>query len=206
MSTPPSFPTLAGQGWSVTKKPIFSTRVAPHVSGRNVRLAMYQNPLYEFEVVFDGLSAAASGYTANLGAQSLQTLMGFFMQCQGQAGTFLYTDPTDNLASAQTVGLGDGTTTTFAMGRTLGGWYEPVGWVTSIASVTLNSVVQGSGWSLTTPNSLVFSSAPGAGVIVAATFNFAFQCQFDEDDLAFENWSLNLWKAEGVKFRTVRSS
>ena len=32
MTTPPSFPTLAGLGWSVHKKPVFSTMVANHVS------------------------------------------------------------------------------------------------------------------------------------------------------------------------------
>ena len=42
MTTPPSFPSLAGQGWSVHKKPIFSTIVASHVSGREVRDALYQ--------------------------------------------------------------------------------------------------------------------------------------------------------------------
>ena len=54
LSVPPSFPTLAGQGWSVHKKPIFSTLIASHVSGREVRDALYQNPIWEFELKFDG--------------------------------------------------------------------------------------------------------------------------------------------------------
>jgi hypothetical protein len=36
-------------------------------------------------------------------------------------------------------------TTVFVMGRTLGGWNEPVGWVTSIANVYLNGTVQSPG-------------------------------------------------------------
>ncbi len=47
MTTPPSFPTLAGLGWSSHKKPTFSTLVAPHVSGREVRDALYQNPIWD---------------------------------------------------------------------------------------------------------------------------------------------------------------
>ena len=52
MTTPPSFPTLSGQSWSIHKKPIFSTVVAQHVSGREVRDALYQNPIWEFELAF----------------------------------------------------------------------------------------------------------------------------------------------------------
>ena len=95
MTTPPSFPTLPGQGWSIHKRPAFATIVASHVSGREVRDALYQNPIWQFELTFDGLASDSASYPG-LGAQSLQSLMGLFLQCQGQFGTFLYTDPTDN--------------------------------------------------------------------------------------------------------------
>ncbi len=205
MTTPPSFPTLAGQGWSVHKKPVFSTLVASHVSGREVRDALYQNPIWQFELTFDGLASDATSYP-NLGANSLQSLMGLFLQCQGQYGTFLYADPTDSTATAQAFGTGDGTTTTFTFSRTLGGFLEPVGWVTSVSNVYLNGVNQASGWSLSTPSSLVFTTAPGSGVIVSATFAYAFQCRFDVDDLDFEEFMQNLWSANSVKFRSVRAS
>ena len=52
--TPPAFPALPGQGWSVHKRPTFATRLAPHVSGREVRASLYAAPLWEFEVTFDG--------------------------------------------------------------------------------------------------------------------------------------------------------
>ena len=164
MTTPPSFPTLAGLGWSVHKKPTFSTIVASHVSGREVRNTLYQNPIWNFEVTFDGLTSSSSQFSG-LNPNSLQTLMGFFLQMQGQYGTFLYIDPTDNAAT--NVALlnpstgeitGDGTTTTFTFSRYMGAFFEPVGWVTSVANVFLNNVNQPSGWSLSAPNSLVFAS------------------------------------------------
>jgi len=66
MAAPPSFPTLAGQGWSVHKRPTFSTRVASHVSGREARTPFYSVPLYEFELTFEGLDSAG-GFQVMIG-------------------------------------------------------------------------------------------------------------------------------------------
>ncbi len=204
MTTPPSFPTLAGKGWSVHKKPMFSTLVASHVSGREVRDALYVNPIWEFELTFDGLDSSSATYPG-LGGSSLQSLMGLFLSCQGQYSTFLYTDPTDNNVTAGGIATGDAATTTFTFARYMGTFFEPVGWVTAVSNVYLNGTNQPSGWSLTTPNSLVFGSPPGSGVAIAATFTYAFQCRFAADDLDFEEFMQNLWKAESVKFRSVRA-
>jgi uncharacterized protein (TIGR02217 family) len=205
VTTPPSFPSLSGLGWSVHKKPVFSTIVASHVSGREVRDALYQNPIWQFELTIDGMDSTSSTY-AGLGANSLQSLMGFFLQCQGQYSTFLYTDPTDNAATDVTFAAGDGSTTSFTFSRYMGAFLEPVGWVTSVSNIYLNGVNQASGWSLSTPNSLVFGSAPRSGVAIAATFAFAFQCRFDTDEQDFEQFMSNLWKTESVKFKSVRTS
>ncbi len=206
MPTPPSFPTLAGQAWGSHKKPVFSTVVASHVSGREVRTPLYQNPVWEFEVTFDGLDSTSTGAYGQLGAQSLQSLMGLFLACQGQYGTFLYTDPTDSSVMNGAIATGDGATTTFTFARYLATFFEPVGWVTSVANVYLNGVDQPSGWALSPPNSLVFTAAPGVGVSITATFAYAFQCRFADDSQEFEQVMANLWKAEGLKFRSVRTS
>jgi len=179
--------------------------VASHVSGREVRDALYANPIWQFECTFEGLDSSSSAYPG-LGPRSLQTLMGFFLQCQGQFGTFLYTDPTDNSATNQNFATGNGATTTFTFARSLGGFLEPVGWVTGVTTVYLNGNNQPSGWSLSPPNSIVFTTPPGAGVLIGATFAYAFQCRFDADDLDFEELMQNLWEAKSVKFRSVRTS
>ena len=84
-----------------------------------------------------------------LGANSLQSLMGLFLQCQGQYGTFLYTDPTDSAAASSTpFATGDGATTAFTLSRFLGPFLEPVGWVTALTQVKVAGSVLGSGWSL----------------------------------------------------------
>ena len=205
MTTPPSFPTLPGQGWSVHKKPTFSTIVASHVSGREVRDPLWQYPIWEFELTFDGLASDSTSWPS-LGAQSLQGLMGLFLQCQGQWGTFLYVDPTDNAVVDQGFGFGDGSTKTFTMARTLGGFIEPVGWVTALINVKVNGTLVSSGVSLATPNSLVFTTAPASGAIVTASFSYAFLCRFLDDSEDFEQFMQNLWAIKSVKFRSVRSN
>jgi hypothetical protein len=207
MTTPPSFPTLSGLGWSVHKKPTFSTIVASHVSGREVRDPLYQNPIWQFELTFDGLDSTSSDYPG-LGSNSLQALMGFFLQCQGQYGTFLYTDPTDSAVTDLNFATGDGTTTLFTFSRFMGAFLEPVGWVTSIPAVFLNGVLQSSPsqYSSASPNILEFVTAPALGVAISATFTYAFVCRFDSDDQDFEQFMSNLWKADSVKFKSVRTS
>ena len=205
MSMPPLFPALAGQGWSVHKKPLFSTLLISHVSGREVRDALYQNPIWQFELSFDGLGSDAASYPG-VGAQSLQNLMGFFLQCQGQYGTFLYTDPTDNAVQNQIFAAGDGASVSFSFARSLGGFLEPVGWVTNVSQVTVGGAAQGAGWSLSPPNSLVFSAAPAAGALIGASFSYAFQCRFEDDAIDFEQFMQNLWRVDSLKFRSVRTS
>ena len=79
-----------------------------------------------------------------------------------------------------------------------------VGWVTSLANVYLNGVPQASGFSFTPPNTLTFASAPGAGVVVAADFSFAFNCRFLDDQMDFEEFMANLWQLASMKFRSVK--
>jgi hypothetical protein len=102
--------------------------------------------------------------------------------------------------------IGDGVTTIFTFCRFMGAFLEPVGWVTSVSNVSLNNLNQPSGWSLSAPNSLVFASAPGSGVSIAATFTYAFECRFGSDDLDFEQFMSNLWQVDSIKFKSVRTS
>jgi hypothetical protein len=130
--------------------------------------------------------------------------MGFFLQLQGQLGTFLYTDPDDNSVAGQAIGTGDGSTTAFAFARTLGGFFEPVSWVMNVSNVYLNGAAQASGWSLATPNTLNFAGAPASGVLITADFSYAFECRFLDDQIDFEEFMSNLWKLDSMKFRSVK--
>ncbi|MGO9743983.1 MAG: DUF2460 domain-containing protein [Roseiarcus sp.] len=215
------FPTLAGQGWSVHKKPTWSTIVASHVSGREVRDQLWMNPIWEFELTFNGLDGTSNGAYGGLGAQSMQALMGFFLQCGGQAQSFIYYDSTDYQVTAQNFGTGDGSTTSFQLTRSLGGFSE---WI--VAPVTesskslyfqgftvtatapliyeAGSLVSSSNYSL--DNGLVtFTTAPASGAALTWAGYFGFACRFDADTLDFEQPMTNLWKVESVKFRSLRA-
>ena len=120
----PILPVLPGLGWNVHKKPTFSTRVEPHVSGRETRAGLYARALWEFELAYEGLDSA--GYYPGLVAQSLQTLMGLYLSCQGRLNPFVYYDPTDYQVSGQTFGVGDGAATSFQLVRSIGGYLDPV--------------------------------------------------------------------------------
>jgi len=126
MTTLPLFPVLPGQGWSTHKAPAFSTLVATHVSGREVRDALYANPIWRFELTFNALDGTPEGNYGGVGLSSLQSLMGLYLQCQGQFGEFVYYDPTDFSVNGQTFGVGDGSTTTFQLTRSLGGFSEAI--------------------------------------------------------------------------------
>jgi GTA TIM-barrel-like domain/Conserved hypothetical protein 2217 (DUF2460) len=132
------FPSLPGLGWSVHKRPSFSTRVASHVSGREVRAPFYAQGLYEFELTVEGLDSA--GAFPGLKANSLQSLMGLFIQCQGQFGTFLYTDTTDNSATCGLSGFGNGTNTAFTLQRAIADSSESISWATGLSNIYLNGV------------------------------------------------------------------
>ena len=206
MTAPPALPTLSGLAWSRHKKPGFSTRVASHVSGREVRVPLMSYPLYEFEAAYNGLSSSSTVAFAGLGASSLQNLMGFFLQLLGQAGTFLYTDPDDNAVAGGAIATGDGSTQSFIIGRTLGGFNEPVSWTTAVNNVYLNGVVQAPGtWLFTAPNSVGFATAPAAGVAIAADFTFAFQCRFLDDQMDFEEFMAQLFALQSLRLQTVRA-
>jgi uncharacterized protein (TIGR02217 family) len=216
----PVFPALAGQDIATHKKPTFATLTASHVSGREVRSPLYVNPIWNFELTFNGLDGTASGQYGGLGAQSLQSLMGLYLQCQGPFSPFLFYDPTDYAVSAQAFGTGDGTTTAFQLVRALGGFaeavtqpvmttttlYFPGGQSASAVAPVIEdngSTVSSSNYSIS--NGLVtFTTAPAAGHALTWTGFFGFLCRFDGDDLDFEQFMSNLWKADSVKFRSLR--
>ena len=196
-------PTSLGAGWPRYKRPTTSTRVAAAVSGREVTAALSAYPLFEFELPFEALLSgpAQGGFPAN----ALQTLMGIYLQCQGQAGRFLYLDPSDCQATGQLLGAGNGTAQAFTFIHSIGGYGWPVGQVEpSGVNVYLNGTVQTSGWSITLPNTLVFAAAPSAGVQVTADYSHYYLCRFIDDVQEFQQMMAGIWTMSSFKFRSVK--
>ena len=200
--TPDVLPGPSGLGWSLHRRPTFETIVASHPSGSEVRMAQWMNALWEFELTYDGLSSSAVKYPG-LGADSLQTMMGFYLAHGGSRDRFLYLDPDFNTVTLGPIAFGDGLTASFPLVRVVGGAQEPVSWVISIAQVQVGGATVG-GWSLLNPATLVFASPPASGASIAATFTYAFTCRFLDDTIDFEEFMSDLWQLKSFKFRQVR--
>ncbi len=198
------FPLSAGLTWSVHVAPKFKTRVADHVSGREIRTAWQQYAIYDLTLSFDVLRGDAT--------QEIQTLQGFFLARQGQYDTFLLDlgavtqNRTDSYVTTGAQGMGDGTTTVFTLKRTVGEATEPVGYVFSadLSAVYVAGVLQDpASYSFTSPNTLTFNIAPANGSQITASFRYYFICRFATDAQDFEEFMANLWTLHELKLVTV---
>ena len=198
------FPLTPGLSWSVHVAPKFKTRVASHVSGREIRTAWQQYAIYDLTLTFELLRGDAT--------QELQTLMGFFLARQGQFDTFLLDlgavthNSGDNLVQVGIQGVGDGTTTVFTLVRGVGEAFEPVGYVfpADLAGVFVAGTLQDpASYSFAAPNTLTFNTAPVAGRLITATFRYSFICRFAADTQDFEEFMANLWTLHELKLITV---
>jgi uncharacterized protein (TIGR02217 family) len=120
----------------------------------------------------------------------MDILQAFFRARFGKAYGFRFKDWSDYQAVGQTLGTGNGTQTAFQLTKayTSGAYSysrdikKPV---TGTVKIYLNAVLQGAGFSVDLTTGIVtFSSAPGAGVIVSADFDFDVPVRFDTDTLA----------------------
>lgn len=209
IGSPPSvstekFPLTPGLGWSVHVSPKFTTRVATHVSGREIRTAWQQYAVYDFTLTFEFLRGDST--------QEIETLMGFFMARQGQYDTFLLdlgavTQNTgDDTVTMGAQGTGDGTTTVFTLMRTVGEAMEPVGYVFSadLSAVYVAGTLQDpTSYTFASPNTLTFNTAPASGSQITASFKYYFVCRFAADTEDFEEFMTNLWTLHECKLVSV---
>lgn len=204
MSQPPLFPLSPSNiAWPVTRTPTFSTRIATHVSGREVRVPLFSYPLYSYELTVEGLDQ----YSAfnGLGAETYQQLRGLYESVQGQYGTFLYQDPGDGSVTGQLEGTGDGQTTGFTLYRTIGGAVRAVDWVLGISQVYLNGgAVDADQYTLVQPNVLSFNTAPNGGVQISVDMTYAWLCRFTSDAQDFEEFMSGLHQVSSLKFKGVK--
>jgi uncharacterized protein (TIGR02217 family) len=201
------FPTLAGLGWSITRREIWKTRQQEAISGKETRIADWSYPRHQWSLGFDFLrQGALSGSTYAEFAQ----LAGFFNLRQGSYDSFLYADADDNAVAGQAIATGDGTTTSFDFVRGFGGFAEPILAPNVVSNVYLNGVAQSSGsytvngWGSAAPGTLVFATAPGSGVAITADFSFYFPCRFAADQMDFEKFMAALYSAKKVTLVSLK--
>ncbi|VTZ23244.1 conserved hypothetical protein [Methylocella tundrae] len=82
-ASPPSFPTLNGQSWSVHYKPSFATVATERASGRASRMARMATAVWEIELSFDALRMDDVHH-------ELEVLAGFYESARGQTTPFAF--------------------------------------------------------------------------------------------------------------------
>jgi len=212
---PAIYPTLIGLTFTVIKRPKFSTEISSHVSGREARVGYYANPLWEFELSYDFIPDAHPNLPGSF-TSDLKQLMGFFLAHQGQLIPFCFKDPDDNTVTAQPIGTGDGTTSSFTLVRTFGGSdgtsTEPIGYadlsqtfnvylsgvLQSPSSYTVNQTIMGQ-------QTLNFLTSPASGKAVAVDMSYYYAVRFGEDTNDFEKFAYKLWQLKKVLLQSIRS-
>lgn len=198
----PIFPTLIGVAFPIVVRPVFSTETAEAASGLEVRVGNYVYPKKEWDIPVNYLNqdAAVADY---------QALYGLYVQMGGAFGTFLFDYDRDNSTNGvpSQIGIGDGTTTTFQLGRMMGAGFELVYDVNSLVAapkIYLNTTLQSSGYSINSTGLITFSSAPGNGVLVKADFQYYWRVKFAEDSVDFSR-IVDYWhQVSTLKLRQVK--
>ena len=196
-----TFPAVPTLGWSVKASPIFATRSALHVSGREVRAAKFMAPRWRIELNYDLLRMVSPN-------TELQDIVGFFEQCQGEAASFYFAPPALSPATAASIGIGDGSTAAFPFTVPFGGAKVSPANVGTVYAIYLDGVKQAGGYVVeATPAapSVVFASAPASGVAVTADFDWFFLCRFDDDIEDVEEFMTRLYALQSLRLETVRS-
>lgn len=210
------FPKLIGETYPVKGRPVFDTIEQKSSSGMGVRIGKYVYPLNEWDIPYNWVSADA--------AQSdYQTLKGFCLSVYGMMSAFLFRDPSDcsttddgtmhrrdgttlSTRTPSILATGDGTTTTFQIGRTIGGFLEVLFDIDSTVDapkIYLNTTLQASGYTISATGLITFASAPGSGVLVKADFNYYWRVNFAEDNPEFSQFVFN-WYECTLKLKQVR--
>ncbi len=191
-----------------TGGPGFTTTVAEAASGWEQRNIEWQQARARYDVG-TGLKSESD----------LAALIAFFRARYGRAYGFRFKDWTDYLSCApdatpgatdQAIGAGDGSTVAFQLVKTYASGGETFARtiakpVAGTVSVALDSVAQGTGWTVDTTTGIVtFSAAPGAGVAVTAGFEFDVPVRFGEDRLGVSVKTFRAGAAPAIPLIEVR--
>lgn len=199
------FPALPGIAWPVMRTQEWKGRQAENVSGKTVDQSDWSYPRWNWELTFAILrqgSVYGTAYT------EMQQLSAFFAGRNGPFDSFLYTDADDNQATAQSIGTGDGVTTTFQLVRSFGGFVEPIYAPNAVSHAYVNGV-DPTGWSVsvwgsTTPGRVTFAAPPANGAALSADFSFYFPCRFTMQSLTFEKFLDKMYGGKKVAFRSIK--
>lgn len=197
---PDIFPFLAGQSFIQLKAPLWKTNTETSVSGVERRRSLWSYPIWKFKVAYAVLRDAPDKL-------EIQKMFAFFNMHAGSFKEFFYYDRTDNSATNQFVGVGNGINTTFQLNRTMsvGGitFTEPVRGVSGVPTIYINGTPT-TLYTIGSLGSVIFASPPAVGAVITWTGDFFFLCRFTKDQFDAMQMMNGLWSGKGLEFQTVK--
>lgn len=186
--------------------PRFNTVVTVNPGGFEKRQAFFPTAIHEYDAAVGAKTQA-----------DIEALIAFFHAVQGSKTGFRWKDWTDYKSTGvqgvvadtdQTIGTGDGATTTFQLTKT---YLSATGGTSNVRTITkpvagttvvsYNDVSQPSGWSVDTTTGIVTTTgAQATGVVIKAGFEFDVPVRFATDSLNLTQRSRNC--ADGLIFTT----
>jgi len=190
------FPLLRGLSLGIKKKPEFKTIQQTSVLGIDKTLSLVPYPKWTFTIGYEYL------LDKNSVKDDIQKLIGFYINRMGKYDDWLYYDLYDNYCNGQEFGTGDGSTTTFQLCRSWGGFIEPVIGVLDDPVITIDGVPT-TAFTYTSKGKVTFTTAPSSSATLAWTGGFYYRCRFTEDEQEFEEILNGIWKCDSVIFKSV---
>src|ERR1700743_2118205 len=197
----PSLPN-GSRGWPVNKYPLFNTIVESPVSGRGeTRISTTPYARWNFELTFPLVKG-----TFNDATSYLNQLVGFYMQMQGQANSFLFNDPQDNTISNSapaTFGLGDGSTKVFQLTRPIGNYQDIIQNLNGTPTIYVNGAST-TAFTIDSLGVVTFTTAPANSAVLAWSGGYYFRCRFSDDSLSeLSQVFTNTWQLAQIKFQSI---
>lgn len=197
------FPTssLKGLTFSSFKTPTWARRIQRSVSGREIAVQDYANPIWNFKLTFSFLRDFQVGAVLS----ELRLLQNFYNEMQASGDTFLWEDRDDYTVTDELIGVGDGSTTQFQLRRrlTTSGFAEYIFAPNSITNVKLSGTPTASYSVNNETGILTLAVAPALAVSITASFTYYFRCRFIDDSVEFERFAHQFWSVKELRFRSV---
>jgi len=200
-------PSLPGLTWPAKRSAIFNTTKQVNKSGKEVRIANWSTPRYQWVLDFNFLRQSASpAFT------EFSQLEGFFETLKGGWDSFLYTDPDDNSVTGQAIATAvGGSTQNYQLVRTFGGANTVIYAPNTVTAVKDNGVTKTVGtdytignWGSATPGQILFTYVPITGHAITADFTYYFPCRFDDDQLDFDKMMSNYYELKKLSFMSIK--
>lgn len=186
------FPSsLIGYTWDSLKKPLFNNITHSPATGRDIRIALYAQPVFEFSLSNAWLTKADK-----------DSLIGFFMARSGGFDSFLYSDE-DCTVTAEYFGTGDGTMTAFQLQKVVGSSLSMVQNLASTPLIYKDAVLQtvGTHYTVSSTGLVSFVTPPANGAVLTWTGSCYYRCVFLSDDLEYNQFANRLYDCDEIRFK-----